>query len=84
MPVTADHELGQVLEGRRADAALLFTCNGRGTRLFDDAHHDAGVLGRRVGPVPLGGLFAAGEFGPVGGRNFVHEFAASMALFRSR
>lgn len=82
--VTADHELSQVLEGRRADAALLFTCNGRGTRLFDDAHHDAGLLGRRVGPVPLGGLFTAGEFGPVGGRNFVHDLAVSMALFRTR
>ena len=34
----------QLLEGRHADAALMFTCNGRGTRLFDDAHHDAGVL----------------------------------------
>ena len=81
---TAHHELGQVLEGRRADAGLVFTCNGRGTRLFDDAHHDARVLEHRVGPVPLGGLFAGGEFGPVGGHNFVHEFTASMALFRSR
>lgn len=81
---TAHDELGQVLEGRQADAGLVFTCNGRGTRLFDDAHHDARVLEHRVGPVPLGGLFAGGEFGPVGGHNFVHEFTASMALFRSR
>jgi len=81
---TAHHDLGQVLEGRQADAGLVFTGNGRGTRMFDDAHHDAEVVGRRVGPVPLGGLFAGGEFGPVGGRNFVHEFATSMALFRSR
>jgi small ligand-binding sensory domain FIST len=81
---TAHHELSQVLEGRQADAGLVFTCNGRGTRLFDRAHHDARVLERRVGPVPLGGLFAGGEFGPVGGHNFVHEFTASMALFRTR
>jgi small ligand-binding sensory domain FIST len=81
---TAHHELSQVLEGRQADAGLVFTCNGRGTRLFDEAHHDARVLERRVGPVPLGGLFAGGEFGPVGGHNFLHEFTASIALFRSR
>ena len=81
---TADHQLSQLLEGRQADAALVFTCNGRGTRLFDDAHHDARAVARSVGPVPLGGLFAGGEFGPVGGHNFVHQFSASMALFRSR
>ena len=77
-------DLATALAGRRADAALLFTCNGRGTRLFDVAHHDAGALAAALGPVPVGGLFAAGEFGPVGGTNFVHSFAASAALFRER
>jgi small ligand-binding sensory domain FIST len=27
-------------------------------------------------------MFSAGELGPVGGRNFVHGFTASIALFR--
>jgi small ligand-binding sensory domain FIST len=31
--------------------------------------------------VPLAGLFAAGEFGPVGDRNFIHGFTASVVLF---
>ena len=44
---TAAADLATTLAGRRADAALLFPCNGRGTRLFDDAHHDAGAAGRR-------------------------------------
>ena len=35
-------------------------------------------------PLALGGFFAAGEIGPVGGRNFVHGFTASMALFCDR
>ena len=43
------------LAGHDADAALLFTCNGRGTRLFDVADHDAAAVGRALGPVPLGG-----------------------------
>ena len=81
---SADRDLHALLEGRRADGALLFTCNGRGTRLFDEPHHDAAVLAGQIGPVPVGGFFAAGEVGPVGGRNFVHSFTASIALFRDR
>ena len=78
---TADEDLRHLLVGREADAALLFTCNGRGMHLFGSPHHDAGVLQERIG-VPTAGFFAAGEFGPVGGRNFVHGFTASIALFR--
>jgi small ligand-binding sensory domain FIST len=81
---TADADLALALTGLQAEAALLFTCNGRGTRLFDVADHDAAVVGRALGPVPLGGMFAAGEFGPVGGGNFVHTASASLALFRAR
>jgi small ligand-binding sensory domain FIST len=61
--------------------ALLFTCNGRGMRLFGEPNHDAGVLRSELGPVPVAGLFAAGELGPVGGRNFIHGFTASVVLF---
>jgi small ligand-binding sensory domain FIST len=62
-------------------AALLFTCNGRGTRLFGTADHDAGVLRESLGPIPLAGFFAQGELGPIGGKNFMHGFTASVALF---
>jgi small ligand-binding sensory domain FIST len=79
---TADEDLRALLAGREADAALLFTCNGRGIRLFGEADHDASVANDALGRVPLGGFFAAGEFGPVGGRSFVHGFTASFALFR--
>ena len=78
---TADEDLRQLLAGREADAALMFTCNGRGIHLFGTPDHDAMVLDERIG-VPVAGFFAAGEFGPVGGRNFVHGFTASIALFR--
>lgn len=80
---TADEDLQHLLAGHHADGALLFTCNGRGTRLFGRAHHDAAVLDEQVG-APAAGFFAAGEFGPVGGRNFVHGFTASIALLRER
>jgi small ligand-binding sensory domain FIST len=81
---TASDDLVAALSGRSADAALLFTCTSRGSRLFDVPDHDAGVVARALGPIPLGGCFASGEFGPVGGGNFVQNFAASIALFRER
>lgn len=78
----ADEDLRLLLRGRKADAALLFTCNGRGTRLFDSPGHDVAALTDALGPVPVAGFFAAGEVGPVGGHNFLHGFTASIALLR--
>jgi small ligand-binding sensory domain FIST len=80
--VAADEDLRALLEGRHADAALMFTCNGRGTRLFGSPHHDASTLADIVGEIPMAGFFAAGELGPVGGQNFLHGFTASIALLR--
>jgi small ligand-binding sensory domain FIST len=34
-----------------------------------------------LGGIPLAGFFAAGEIGPIAGRNALHGFTASMALF---
>jgi small ligand-binding sensory domain FIST len=36
-----------------------------------------------AGPLPLAGFFAQGELGPVSGRNHLHGFTASLALFES-
>ena len=79
--VSADEDLHQLMDGQAADGALLFTCNGRGTHLFSEPHHDAGLVSRMLDRVPIGGMFCAGEVGPVGGRSFVHGFTASLALF---
>ena len=68
-----------------ACGALLFSCNGRGQRMFGKPDHDASCVRTTLGAdVPLAGFFAAGEIGPVGGRNFLHGFTASLALFRQR
>jgi small ligand-binding sensory domain FIST len=79
----ADEDLRELLGGVDAEAALLFTCNGRGRHLFGGPDHDAGLVERMLGPIPLAGCFCAGEIGPVGGRNFLHGFTASLALFGS-
>ncbi|HWG43112.1 MAG TPA: FIST N-terminal domain-containing protein [Gemmataceae bacterium] len=84
---TADEDLHALLRldmdahDRKPSGALLFSCNGRGTRLFPEAHHDARVLRAEAGDIPVAGFFAQGELGPVGGQNFIHGFTASVALF---
>ena len=85
---SADEDLRRALErelaalgGRRPAGALLFTCNGRGSRLFTEPDHDTGLIAATLGDIPLAGFFCAGELGPVGGQNFLHTFTASIALF---
>jgi small ligand-binding sensory domain FIST len=88
---TAREDLELLLTAQRlyspAAGGLLFTCNARGTRLFESPDHDAnairGVLRTsRDEPLPLAGFFAAGEFGPVGNRSFLHGHTASLVLLR--
>lgn len=71
----------EALADRGAAGALMFTCNGRGRNMFPDADHDAGAVAASLGEIPVAGFFCAGEIGPVGGRNFLHGFTATMALF---
>lgn len=82
---TADEDLrsllAQTLETGQPAGGLLFTCNGRGTRLFPNPHHDASTIQSLTGEIPLAGFFAQGEFGPVASRNHIHGFTASIALF---
>lgn len=85
---SADEDLRHALErefaalgGRRPAGALLFTCNLRGSRLFSEPDHDAGLIAEMLGEIPMAGFFCAGELGPVGGQNFLHTFTASIALF---
>jgi small ligand-binding sensory domain FIST len=84
---TADEDLHELLQlhinthEKPPAGALLFTCNGRGSRLFKQPDHDARAVRAEVGDVPLAGFFAGGEIGPVGGQNFIHGFTASVVLF---
>jgi len=79
--LSADEDLRELLIGRHGAAALLFTCNGRGMRLFGEPDHDAEVLDAVIEGHALSGMFCAGEIGPVGAQNFLHGFSASVALF---
>ena len=84
---TADADLRAALRagerrlGAPPRAALLFSCNGRGARLFGPVDHDPSVVAEELGEFPTIGFFCNGEIGPVGGRNFLHGFTASLLLF---
>jgi small ligand-binding sensory domain FIST len=84
---SADEDLRALLQQSLASSpsqprgGLLFTCNGRGTRLFDKPHHDAQAIRAELPSLPLAGFFAQGEIGPVGAQNFIHGFTASVVLF---
>jgi small ligand-binding sensory domain FIST len=72
----ARDELGD----QRPVGALLCCCNGRGAGLFGEPDHDVRVVSDLMGPLPVAGFFCNGEIGPVGGKNFLHGFTASMAF----
>jgi small ligand-binding sensory domain FIST len=65
----------------QADGALVFTCNGRGQRLFGLPDHDAHAIDSAVRSGAVAGMFCAGEIGPVGPRSYVHGFTACVLLF---
>jgi small ligand-binding sensory domain FIST len=84
---TADEDLREALRLQAAAlgpegaaGALMFTCNGRGSHMFDTPDHDALAVEDALG-APAGGFFCAGEIGPVGGRNFLHGFTATIGVF---
>ena len=85
---SADADLRELLDrarhaspGTGAAGALAFTCNGRGSRLFEEPHHDARAIEACYGSIPTAGFFAQGEIGPIGRRNCLHGFTASIAVF---
>ena len=69
------------LSGQSVLGGCLFSCNGRGHRLFGKHHHDASRVQKELGPFGLSGFFCNGEIGPVGEISFLHGYTASLALF---
>ena len=80
---SADEDLRLLVEPiDSADGALVFTCNGRGSHLFEYPDHDAAIIADLVRREAVAGMFCAGEIGPVGEHSFLHGFTASAAIFR--
>ncbi|MCO5972184.1 FIST signal transduction protein [Actinoallomurus soli] len=80
----ADEDLSHLLgdlDLAPIEGALLFSCTGRGRAMFPSSDHDVRTLRQVLGGPGVGGFFAAGEIGPVAGRNHVHSFTASILAF---
>jgi small ligand-binding sensory domain FIST len=82
----ADEDLKELFTRFRAEAgpvggALLFSCNGRGRTMFPSADHDVLAVRAGLDTTGVAGFFAAGEIGPVAGRNYLHGFTASILVF---
>ena len=69
------------LAGATIYGGCLCCCNGRGKNLFGRSHHDAQMVQQQLGGIGLCGFFCNGEIGPVGEKNFLHGYTASLALF---
>jgi small ligand-binding sensory domain FIST len=69
------------LAGATVYGGCLCCCTGRGRHLFGRANHDVEIIQRCLGPLGLAGFFCNGEIGPVGDKNYLHGFTASLALF---
>ncbi len=84
----AEEDMNELLDratkqigGAQIYGGCLCSCNGRGRGLFGQPNHDAAKVQQRFGPVGLAGFFCNGEIGPIGEKNFLHGFTASLALF---
>lgn len=84
----ANEDMRELLERARSQLAgktiyggCLCTCNGRGIGLFGTPNHDAGLVQDLFGPLGMAGFFCNGEIGPVGVRNYIHGYTASLAFF---
>ena len=69
------------LAGTEIYGGCLFCCNGRGKNLFGRPSHDSELVQTHFGPTGIAGFFCNGEIGPIGDKNFLHGFTASLALF---
>ncbi len=84
----ATEDMSELLERTKKNLGVatvyggcLCCCNGRGRNLFGTPNHDAELVQNELGPLGLAGFYANGEIGPVGEKNYLHGFTASLALF---
>ncbi len=85
---TADAQMRTMLQEKSSEfvgapaGGLLFSCNGRGRRMFEQANHDIALVNKTFSSCQVAGFFAQGEIGPVGGETFVHGLTSSLILFQ--
>jgi small ligand-binding sensory domain FIST len=71
------------LENRKPIAVLHFDCAARGKLCFGNEAKEKGidVLKDVIGKdIPWLGLYSYGEIGPIAGKNYFHNFTASLCI----
>jgi small ligand-binding sensory domain FIST len=85
---TADSEMQTMLLEKSSQlvgapaGGLLFTCNGRGRRMFEQPNHDIALVNKTFRSCQVAGFFAQGEIGPLGQETYVHGLTSSLILFQ--
>jgi len=64
--------------------ALMFSCLGRGERLYGKPDFDSQLFRRYLNDIQLAGFFCNGEIGPVGGSTFLHGYTSVFGICRSK
>jgi small ligand-binding sensory domain FIST len=78
------HQLQGYPHATAASGAVLFSCLGRGERLYGKPNFDSQTFREILGDVPLGGFFCNGEIGAVGNTTFLHGYTSVFGIFRPR
>jgi small ligand-binding sensory domain FIST len=65
-----------------AVGALMFSCLGRGERLYGEPNFDSRLFHRYLKNIPIGGFFCNGEIGPVSGSTFLHGYTSVFGICR--
>lgn len=71
----------RALGDRRPAFGCYFNCAGRGRGLYGVPDHDVTLIRSHLGEFPLVGFFGNGEFAPIGGRNFFHNYTGALVVF---
>lgn len=64
----------------KAVGALMFSCLGRGEKLYGKPNFDSQLFRRYLNDIHLGGFFCNGEIGPVGGSTFLHGYTSVFGI----
>ncbi|MBD1831575.1 FIST C-terminal domain-containing protein [Cyanobacteria bacterium FACHB-472] len=62
--------------------ALMFSCLGRGERLYQQPNFDSQLFRRYLKNIPVAGFFCNGEIGPVAGSTFLHGYTSVFGICR--
>lgn len=75
------HKAKSIVHTKEIYGTQLFCCTGRGKDLFGELSHDAKMVQKVLGPLPVSGFFCNGEIAPVNKVNYLHGYSAVLAFF---